>query len=78
LCTDNSTLIGLLQVAQQAIKPQTLALSFSRQFAKRYLNKWEDKTNIKVHACVIPPSSPGFPFWNLLGLGTTNVNRNGL
>lgn len=46
--TDNATLIGLLQVAQQAIKPQTLALSFSRQFARRYLSKWDDRTNFKV------------------------------
>lgn len=43
----NSTLIGLLQVAQAAMNPRSVTRTFSRQFSKRYLSKWNDKTGLK-------------------------------
>lgn len=44
----NSTLIGLLQVAQAAMNPRSVTRTFSRQFSKRYLARWNDKTGLKV------------------------------
>lgn len=43
----NSTLIGLLQVAQAAMNPRSVTRTFSRQFSKRYLSRWNDKTGLK-------------------------------
>lgn len=47
----NSTLIGLLQVAQAAMNPRSVTRTFSRQFSKRYLARWNDKTGLKVRPC---------------------------
>jgi hypothetical protein len=44
----NSTLIGLLQVAQAAMNSRSVTRTFSRQFSKRYLVRWNDKTGLKV------------------------------
>ncbi len=58
----NSTLIGLLQVAQAAMNSRSVTRTFSRQFSKRYLARWNDKTGLKVRgACRIESQEPS-PF----------------